>query len=184
MGGEALLQSAYVPLERARDSPWRQEGHLGADEQQQAGREGRPPRDLGEAWTYDWSREPQALIGGTRERRKLQAVGADRETLLATPREQLTDQEQIQLVPDWQRRLISTSDQGRDNAMLLVRARLRTLYGGSVCNATDGCDLRFGNCLNVTGLNVYQYDQNGTCACHHWFQGDDCSTTRVSCLPL
>ena len=46
--------------------------------------------------------------------------------------------------------------------------------------ATVGCDERFGRCLNISGLPVHGYDQNGTCACHHWFIGGDCSQPDLS----
>ena len=43
-----------------------------------------------------------------------------------------------------------------------------------------GCDLTYGSCLNITGGDVYLYDQNGTCVCHPWFTGGNCSTVDTS----
>ena len=168
-GSEELLQTEYVPLLQTEYVPLARPASELRDAPPQGSGLGRE-YEYEDGYTRDWAREAEAVIGGYR---RLQAVGAEREALLATPRELLTDPEQILLVPDWQRRLLSTADQGQDNAMSLLRARLRSIYGGSLCNATDGCDLRFGNCLNVSRLPVYEYDQNGTCACHHWFFGDD-----------
>ena len=55
-----------------------------------------------------------------------------------------------------------------------VREELETLYGPR-CNATHYCaDLR-GSCLNSTALPISGRDQNGTCQCHVWYSGDDCS---------
>jgi len=51
---------------------------------------------------------------------------------------------------------------------------------GPRCNATHGCDSLRGACLNVSGLLVYGYDQNGTCTCHPWFDGDECTELILS----
>ena len=46
---------------------------------------------------------------------------------------------------------------------------------GPRCNATMGCDLLRGTCLNISGLPIIEYDQNGTCVCHPFYTGGDCS---------
>lgn len=56
---------------------------------------------------------------------------------------------------------------------------LESLYGPR-CNATSNCDLLRGSCLNISGLPVYAYDQNGTCTCHQWFTGTNCSEVLVN----
>lgn len=51
-----------------------------------------------------------------------------------------------------------------------------TLRFGPRCNATHNCDDLRGTCLNISGHPIIGYDQNGTCRCHPWFGGDDCSS--------
>ena len=63
------------------------------------------------------------------------------------------------LVPNWQLSLLKAIELARPNALALLQSRLVERYTDSQCNATQGCDLRFGKCLNTSGLPVYQ------CAC-------------------
>ena len=46
---------------------------------------------------------------------------------------------------------------------------------GPRSNATYGCDVLRGTCLNISGLPIIEYDQNGTCTCHPWYSSGDCS---------
>lgn len=105
--------------------------------------------------------------------------------LLRLPAKSLTEQQMIALLPDWQRRLVPQSVHAVDGALGLIQEQIIALYGESQCNATSrengiGCDHTYGQCLNVSGLPVDYYDQNGTCKCHHWYIGGDCSTLDVS----
>ena len=62
----------------------------------------------------------------------------------------------------------------------LTAAALRSRsWRGHEVRRRWGCDLTYGSCLNITGGNVYEFDQNGTCRCHHWFTGGDCSEVDV-----
>lgn len=77
-----------------------------------------------------------------------------------------------------------------------LHAEMRRLYGHR-CNATMGCDLVRGTCLNISGLPLHMhddpnlahlsYDQNGTCTCHPWYEGDECTKARTdgdSCVGM
>ena len=58
---------------------------------------------------------------------------------------------------------------------------------GPRCNATYNCDELRGTCLNITGLPIIGHDQNGTCNCHAWFTGADCSQmilNEVTCAGM
>lgn len=69
-----------------------------------------------------------------------------------------------------------------------LHAEMRRLYGHR-CNATMGCDLVRGTCLNISGLPLHlhddpnlahlSYDQNGTCTCHPWYEGEQCTKARI-----
>ena len=76
---------------------------------------------------------------------------------------------QVALAPDWQRRMLGSAEQARPGSLALLQSRLAAIYTDSVCNATHGCNALYGQCVNTSHLPVYQYDQNGTCACHHWY---------------
>ena len=137
---------------------------------------------VGHAWhdhawhEQDQERQPQPT------RRQMQQQGLflmlsleERAVLLTRPHWTLTVDEKVALVPAWQRRLLDPLEIGTPQAFALIQQRLAALYTDSRCNATSGCNLTFGRCLNTTGGNVNEYDQNGTCVCHHWFTGGDCS---------
>ena len=101
------------------------------------------------------------------------------------------------LIPNAQRVLIKRTRNDDPWAKLYVK--MREIYGHR-CNSTHGCDRVRGTCLNITGLPIIGYDQNGTCTCHpypsrlddfegselqaivhglrppssRWFTGDEC----------
>lgn len=113
---------------------------------------------------------------GGRGRRRLQtATPEERAILYRLHHWELTVEEKVSLVPDWQRRLLQGNEIGTPEALSIIQTRIAELYTDSACNATSGCDLTYGRCLNTTGGDVYMYDQNGTCVCHPWFDGGDCS---------
>lgn len=91
--------------------------------------------------------------------------------VLAIPRHERTEPQMVLLIPDWQRKLVLQTDLAREGAVARIQEQLVRKYGESNCNATMGCDLTYGQCLNISGLPVDMYDQNGTCVCHHWFTG-------------
>ena len=62
---------------------------------------------------------------------------------------------------------------------LTLKNVLHGLYGPR-CNATERCDLARGSCLNISNMPIYGYDQNGTCVCHPWYTGDDCSVVKAN----
>ena len=64
------------------------------------------------------------------------------------------------------------------NLWLAIEEALARRFGPR-CNATHRCTPFQGTCLNVSGLPIYGYDQNGTCTCHHWFDGDTCDNLRT-----
>ena len=107
------------------------------------------------------------------------------------------------LVPNAQYRLIAPLGRNED-PWAKIYVTMRELYGHR-CNSTHGCDRVRGTCLNITGLPIIGYDQNGTCTCHpypsrlddfegselqaivhglrppssRWFTGDECEKPVV-----
>ena len=82
------------------------------------------------------------------------------------------------LVPFWQQKLVPglTIENFNDvDVWATVKTALERIYGPSVCNATHGCDPLRGRCLNISGMPVYAYDQNGTCVCSAWHEGPECT---------
>ena len=69
------------------------------------------------------------------------------------------------------------------NLWVALATALEDLFGPR-CNVTHGCDRHDnppkGRCLNISGLPIYAYDQNGTCVCHPWYTGADCSEVVVN----
>ena len=121
--------------------------------------------------------DTEASRRGTRERRRLQmATAEERAVLMAKEHWELTVEEKISMLPNWQRRLLLPNELGTEEAFNIVQQRIREQYTDSACNATTGCNLIYGRCLNTSHGDVYGYDQNGTCTCHSWFTGGDCST--------
>lgn len=136
------------------------------------------PTDAGAAEDAGAAAAARRVLG--RAGRRMQQADAETKAYLLTlPHWQLTNAEKVSIVPAWQRRLLNVAEAERDDSFLLVQAYLRALYGESVCNATYGCNLIYGRCVNTTGGDVYEYDQNGTCTCHSWFTGGDCSVVQV-----
>ena len=107
-------------------------------------------------------------------------VEAAYQAMLLKPHWDLTDEEKLSVVPVWQRQLLLPQERELEDAFELMQAHIVRRYGESACNASYGCNLLYGQCLNVTGGDVYLYDQNGTCRCHHWFEGADCSQIIIS----
>jgi len=85
-------------------------------------------------------------------------------------------------VPQTQKQLMPKTSAQTDLWATLASV-LHNLYGPR-CNATHGCARHGypprGRCLNITGGDVYGYDQNGTCHCHPWFTTDDCSVVLAN----
>ena len=86
------------------------------------------------------------------------------------------------LVPTRQKQLMGKVT-GNTDLWATLAAALESRYGPR-CNVTHGCD-RGGNppkgvCYNISGLPIYEYDQNGTCVCHSWYTGGDCGEAIIN----
>jgi len=89
-----------------------------------------------------------------------------------------------ELIPKWQTNLFRKT---RDIDLWgTLYKTMRDLFGHR-CNATTGCDRVRGQCLNITGLPIIGYDQNGTCTCHAWYTSDECNvpiTDAAACVGI
>ena len=88
------------------------------------------------------------------------------------------------LIPKWQQNLFKKSK--NIDLWSTLYQTMRDLFGHR-CNATTGCDRVRGDCLNISGLPIIDYDQNGTCTCHPWFTADECNvpiTDTAACLGM
>ena len=127
------------------------------------------------------AREAYGMKRSMRRRaQQLTLEEAQRAELLLRPHYDLSEAEKIALIPEWQRNLLRGNELTQPGAFTQIQGVLAGRYTDSNCNATHGCDVRFGTCLNISRLPVHEYDQNGTCACHHWFTGGDCSQPDLS----
>ena len=99
-------------------------------------------------------------------RRQLQSFGEDEEVQTAWD-----------LVPLKQKLLMPRVDAETD-LWQAIELALEKIYGPR-CNATHRCEPVQGACLNISGLPVIGYDQNGTCTCHHWYNGSTCANLRT-----
>ena len=112
---------------------------------------------------------PVAVPVGHRSRRMQAGFGFDEEEQVLSAWEQ---------IPSSQRVLVGQTAEGADLWAILAR-ELRSRYGHR-CNTTVGCDDLRGTCLDNTGHPIYAYDQNGTCVCHPWFTGSQCTELLIN----
>jgi hypothetical protein len=95
------------------------------------------------------------------------------------------------LIPKWQQNLFKKT-RNIDLWATLYKT-MRDMFGHR-CNATMGCDPVRGACLNISGLPIIGYDQNGTCTCRGpdgfsdpWYTDDECNvpiTDTAACLGM
>ena len=113
---------------------------------------------------------------------EVESVGVRRRTQFGAAtvsQDQLTPWEQVpQKQKRWMGRITGATD-----LWATLYSSLEARYGPR-CNVTHGCDRDThpprGRCLNISGLPVYGFDQNGTCTCHPWFGTRDCSQPIIN----